>query len=180
VPMYFVKRDDFYHDVAGARFRDLLAGQLTKLPGERAMMSDWANHLSTIFPEVRLKTYLEMRGADVGPRTHITALPAFFAGLYYDRVALDEAYALIREWSVAEMATLRDATPREGLTARIGGRSARDIAVAALATRRGRTRPFFSRRSRESSPKGARSRSGGSTPSMGRGAGRWTARSGIA
>lgn len=141
VPMYFVKRGDVYHDVAGARFRDLLAGQLTKLPGERAMMSDWANHLSTIFPEVRLKAYLEMRGADVGPRAHITALPALFAGLYYDRVALDEAYALIREWPYADMTALRDATPCEGLAARIGGRSARDVATEALAiARRGLAR----------------------------------------
>ena len=89
--MYFVKRGDVYHDVAGASFRDLLDGRLPQLPGERATMSDWANHLSTIFPEVRLKTYLEMRGADAGPRAHMTALPALFAGLFYDAVALDQA-----------------------------------------------------------------------------------------
>ena len=90
-PMYFVKRGEIYHDVAGASFHDLLAGKLPQLPGERATIADWANHLSTIFPEVRLKTYLEMRGADAGPRAHITALPALFAGLFYDGAALDGA-----------------------------------------------------------------------------------------
>ena len=81
VPMYFVKRGDHYHDVAGASFRDLLAGRLEALPGERATISDWANHLSTIFPEVRLKRYLEVRGADVGPAARIAALPALMVGL---------------------------------------------------------------------------------------------------
>ena len=85
VPLYFVKRDGVYHDVAGASFRDLLAGRLAALPGERATISDWANHLSTIFPEVRLKRYLEMRGADVGPPERILALTALCVGLYYDR-----------------------------------------------------------------------------------------------
>ena len=85
VPMYFVKRGAIYHDVAGSDFRDLLAGRLPQLPGERATMSDWANHLSTIFPEVRLKRYLEMRGADAGSAAHMTALSAFFVGLLYDR-----------------------------------------------------------------------------------------------
>ena len=88
VPMYFVKRGDVYHDVAGASFRDLLAGRLAALPGERATISDWANHLSTIFPEVRLKRYLEMRGADVGPAERIVALSALMVGLYYDSAAL--------------------------------------------------------------------------------------------
>jgi len=141
VPMYFVKRGDHYHDVAGARFEDLLAGRLTQLPGERATMSDWANHLSTIFPEVRLKTYLEMRGADVGPRAHMTALPALFAGLYYDRGALDEASELVGNWRVAEMAALRAAVPEQGLMATIAGRSVRDIAIDVLAmARRGLAR----------------------------------------
>ncbi len=99
VPMYFVKRGETYHDVAGASFRDLLAGHLAALPGERATLSDWANHLSTIFPEVRLKRYLEMRGADVGPKPFLTALPALFVGLFYDSLALDGAYELIKGWS---------------------------------------------------------------------------------
>ena len=84
VPLYFVKRGDHYQDVAGASFRDLLAGRLEQAPGERATIADWANHLSSIFPEVRLKRYLEMRGADVGPPERIVALSALMAGLYYD------------------------------------------------------------------------------------------------
>ena len=89
VPMYFVKRGDRYHDVAGLSFRDLMAGKLKALPGEQATMSDWKNHLSTLFPEVRLKNYLEMRGADGGPWRRICALPAFWVGLLYDQVSLD-------------------------------------------------------------------------------------------
>ncbi len=84
VPLYFVKRGDHYQDVAGASFRDLLAGRLKQAPGERATLADWANHLSSIFPEVRLKRFLEMRGADVGPPDRIVALAALMAGLYYD------------------------------------------------------------------------------------------------
>ena len=118
VPLYFVKRGGVYHDVAGASFRDLLAGRLAALPGERATISDWANHLSTIFPEVRLKRYLEMRGADVGPPERILALSAFCVGLYYDASALAAAGELIRGWSVEALQTLRDEVPRLGLKAR--------------------------------------------------------------
>src|SRR6202162_2136238 len=102
VPMYFVKRGDSYIDVAGSSFRDLLAGRLPELPGERATVSDWANHLSTIFPEVRLKRYLEMRGADVGPPARICALSALMVGLYYDSTALDGAFDLVKPWSAEE------------------------------------------------------------------------------
>ena len=116
-PMYFVKRGEIYHDVAGASFHDLLAGKLPQLPGERATIADWANHLSTIFPEVRLKTYLEMRGADAGPRAHITALPALFVGLFYDSAALDGAAELIRGWTAIERQNLRDEVPFKGLEA---------------------------------------------------------------
>src|SRR4051794_8245633 len=117
VPMYFVKRDDIYHDVAGASFRDLLAGRLPQLPGERAMMSDWANHVSTLFPEVRLKRYLEMRGADVGPPEHIVALSAFWAGLLYDSVALDGAWELVKGWSNEDREALRADVPKLALDA---------------------------------------------------------------
>lgn len=127
VPMYFVKRGEVYHDVAGASFRDLLEGRLPQLPGERATISDWANHLSTIFPEVRLKTYLEMRGADGGPRAHMTALPALFAGLFYDRAALDQARQLTKSWSAAARQSLREAVPALALDATIDGRSLREI-----------------------------------------------------
>ncbi|HEY8136986.1 MAG TPA: glutamate--cysteine ligase, partial [Methylocystis sp.] len=136
VPMYFVKRGEIYHDVAGASFHDLLAGKLPQMRGERATIADWANHLSTIFPEVRLKTYLEMRGADLGPRAHITALPALFAGLFYDGAALDAAEELIRGWSAIERQNLRDEVPFKGLEASIHGRSAREIALDMLALAR--------------------------------------------
>jgi glutamate--cysteine ligase len=128
VPMYFVKRGEIYHDVAGASFRDLLAGRLPQLPGERAVLSDWANHLSTIFPEVRLKTYLEMRGADGGPRAHMTALPALFAGLFYDSAALDQARQLSKGWSAEARQKLREDVPTLALNATIDGRPLRDIA----------------------------------------------------
>jgi glutamate--cysteine ligase len=131
--MYFVKRGDVYHDVAGASFRDLLEGRLPQLPGERATISDWANHLSTIFPEVRLKTYLEMRGADGGPRAHMTALPALFAGLFYDSAALDQARQLTKGWSAEARQKLREDVPALALGATIDGRSLRDVARDALA-----------------------------------------------
>jgi glutamate--cysteine ligase len=137
VPLYFVKRDAVYHDVAGASFRDLLAGRLKALPGERATMSDWANHLSTIFPEVRLKRYLEVRGADVGPIERIRALAALMVGLYYDGQALAAAGDLTRGWNAAERQTLRDEVPRLGLAARVAGRELRTIARETLAIARG-------------------------------------------
>ncbi len=127
VPMYFVKRGDIYHDVAGADFRALLDGKLPQLPGERATLSDWANHLSTIFPEVRLKRFLEMRGADAGSVEHMTALSAFFVGLLYDQTALDAAFDVVKGWSAAERQALRDAVPVQGLAAKIAGRSLQEI-----------------------------------------------------
>jgi glutamate--cysteine ligase len=133
VPMYFVKRGDTYHDVAGASFRDLLAGRLEALPGEHATMSDWANHLTTIFPEVRLKRFLEMRGADAGALPFLTALPALFAGLLYDSSALDAAWDLVRPWSTQDRGRLRDEVPRLGLTCTIAGRNLRDIGREVLA-----------------------------------------------
>ncbi|HMO29162.1 glutamate--cysteine ligase [Enterovirga sp.] len=136
VPMYFVKRGDTYHDVTGQSFRDLLEGRLPGLPGERATISDWANHLSTIFPEVRLKRFLEMRGSDVGPAAMIAAQSALWAGLLYDRGALDGALALIAGWSAAMRQGLRDEVPRLGLKARIEGRSLRDVARDVLALAR--------------------------------------------
>jgi glutamate--cysteine ligase len=136
VPMYFVKRGDIYHDVAGADFRLLLEGKLPQLPGERATISDWANHLSTIFPEVRLKRFLEMRGGDVGSRDHILAFSAFFVGLVYDRNALDAAYDLIKGWNAAERQQLRDDVPTQALNARIQGRSLKDVAQDVLAISR--------------------------------------------
>jgi glutamate--cysteine ligase len=136
VPMYFVKRGETYHDVAGADFRALLEGRLPQLPGERATMSDWANHLSTIFPEVRLKRFLEMRGGDVGGRDHIVAFSAFFVGLIYDDAALDAAWDLVKGWNARQRQQLRDDAPALGLGAAIAGTSLRDIAREALAISR--------------------------------------------
>lgn len=137
VPMYFVKRGDTYHDVSGSSFHDLLAGRLAAFPGERATRSDWANHISTIFPEVRLKRYLEMRGSDVGPPAMIAAQAALWAGLLYDGDALAGAEELVRGWSASDRQRMRDDVPRLGLSARIGGRSVRDVARDVLALARG-------------------------------------------
>ncbi|WP_421698263.1 glutamate--cysteine ligase [Ancylobacter sp.] len=128
VPMYFIKRGDTYIDVAGSSFRDLLAGRHPAVPGESATVSDWANHLSTIFPEVRLKRYLEMRGADGGPWRNLCALPALWTGLYYDTTSLDAAWDLAKGWGAQERQTLRDEVPRLGFKAEIAGRSLLDVA----------------------------------------------------
>ncbi|MGZ5837027.1 MAG: glutamate--cysteine ligase [Xanthobacteraceae bacterium] len=136
VPMYFVKRGDKYIDVAGQSFRDLLAGKLPGLPGERATISDWANHVSTIFPEVRLKRYLEMRGSDGGPWRTLPALPAFWVGLLYDDTALDAAWDLVKDWNAAERQQLRDDVPRLGFKATIRGRSLLDLSRDTLALAR--------------------------------------------
>ncbi|MBV9076442.1 MAG: glutamate--cysteine ligase [Methylobacteriaceae bacterium] len=137
VPMYFVKRGDTYHDVAGASFRDLLAGKLPQLPGERATTSDWANHVSTLFPDVRVKRFMEMRGSDVGPPAMIAAEAAFWVGLLYDEAALDGALDLVSGWSAEDRLRLRDEAPFRGLAARAGSRSAGEVAGDALALARG-------------------------------------------
>ena len=137
VPLYFLKRGTAYIDVAGASFRDLLAGKLAAAPGERATIADWENHLSTIFPEVRLKRYLEMRGADVGPPERIVAMSALMIGLYYDREALQAALVLITDWSAEDRQRLRDEAPRLGLAAKIRGRDLRSAALDMLAISRG-------------------------------------------
>lgn len=128
VPMYFVKRGDKYIDVAGKSFRDLLNGKLSELPGERATLSDWANHLTTNFPEVRLKRFLEMRGADSGPWDMLCALSALWTGLLYDQQALDVAWDFVKGWTAEERQKLRDDVPREGLNASIANRKVRGLA----------------------------------------------------
>jgi len=133
VPMYFVYRDGRYLDASGQSFRDFIAGRLPALPGERPTLGDWADHLTTAFPEVRLKRYLEMRGADGGPWRRLCALPAFWAGLLYDDAALDGAWELVKGWDAAEREQLRRDVARLGLKAAVGGRTAREIAVDALA-----------------------------------------------
>jgi len=136
VPMYFVLRDGGYIDVSGQSFRDFIAGKLPGLPGEMPTMSDWADHLTTIFPEVRLKKYLEMRGGDGGPASHIDALPAFWTGLLYDKGALDAAWDLVKGWTEQDRAELKAAVPRDALAAKIAGRTVQDVARDLLAVSR--------------------------------------------
>ena len=133
VPMYFVYRDGKYIDAAGLSFRDFLKGELSVLPAEKPTMDDWADHLSTAFPEVRLKTFLEMRGADGGRWGRICALPALWVGLLYDQGALDAAWDLVKDWDMAERQTLRDSVPKLALDAPLpGGGKLRDIAGEVL------------------------------------------------
>ena len=135
VPMYFVFREGRYIDAAGLSFRDFLDGKLSVLPGERPGPSDWWDHLSTAFPEVRLKSFLEMRGADGGPWSRICALPAFWVGLLYDETALDAAWELVRHWSMDERERLRSEVPRLGLATPLpgGAGTMRDLGREALA-----------------------------------------------
>ncbi|MGB3166080.1 MAG: glutamate--cysteine ligase [Alteraurantiacibacter sp.] len=129
VPMYFVFRDGKYIDAAGQSFRDFLRGELPALPGELPTPSDWWDHLSTAFPEVRLKSFLEMRGADGGPWNRICALPALWVGLLYDQGALDAAWDLVKNWSMEEREALRAVVPRQALAASVpGGGTLRELA----------------------------------------------------
>lgn len=133
VPMYFVFRDGKYIDAAGLSFRDFLKGELSVLPGEKPRISDWNDHLSTAFPEVRLKSFLEMRGADGGPWNRICALPALWVGLLYDQGALDAAWDLVKDWDMEGRETLRTSVPKLGLDAPIPtGGTLRDIAGEVL------------------------------------------------
>lgn len=132
VPMYFVYRDGEYIDASGQSFRDFMAGRLPALPGERPTIGDWADHLTTTFPEVRLKQFLEMRGADGGPWGRLCALPAFWAGLLYNGPSLDAAWELARDWSTGERQKLRQDAPLLGLKAEIRGRSLQSLALELL------------------------------------------------
>ena len=133
VPMYFVYREGRYIDAAGLSFRDFLKGELSVLPGEKPTLDDWNDHLSTAFPEVRLKTFLEMRGADGGPWNRICALPALWVGLLYDQGALDAAWDLVKDWDIADRQALRDAVPKLALDAPLpGGGKLRDVAGQVL------------------------------------------------
>ncbi|HYF22704.1 MAG TPA: glutamate--cysteine ligase, partial [Caulobacteraceae bacterium] len=131
VPMYFVKRDR-YVDVSGRSFRAFMKGELAELPGERPTMKDWADHLTTIFPEVRLKKYLEMRGADGGPWSRICALPALWTGILYDHDALEAAWDLCKGWSVEDRVRLRADSARLGLKATVAGRPLQEVTVQLL------------------------------------------------
>ena len=121
VPMYFVYRDGVYIDALGQSFRDFLKGELPALPGEKPTLSDWADHLTTLFPEARVKKYIEMRGADGGPWRRLCALPAFWVGLMYDQTALDAAWDLARGWDAETREGLRVAASVDGLQAKVNG-----------------------------------------------------------
>ena len=133
VPMYFVYRDGKYIDVAGESFRDFLEGKLPQVPGEKPHLTDWTDHLSTAFPEVRLKSFLEMRGADGGRWSRICGLPALWVGLLYDDRALDEAWEMVKHWSIEQREKLRHDVPRLALDAVTpDGESMRDFAGRVL------------------------------------------------
>ena len=136
VPMYFVIRNKRYINVAGESFRAFLKGELPQLPGEKPTVKDWEDHLSTLFPEVRLKQFLEMRGADMGDRAHVLALPALWTGLLYDADALEEAWRHVKDWTVDEMATLRREVPKQALHVPFRGCTVLDIANEVVATAR--------------------------------------------
>jgi glutamate--cysteine ligase len=135
-PMYFVKRDGRYIDASGQSFRAFMAGELPALPGERPSLKDWEDHLTTLFPEVRLKTYLEMRGADTGPKSRLCALAAIWIGLLYDPAAQAAAWDLCKAWTAEERERLRIDVTRVALKAEVAGRSVRDIARDVLAIAR--------------------------------------------
>jgi glutamate--cysteine ligase len=132
VPMYFVYRDGVYHNALGQSFRDFLKGELPALPGETPTLSDWADHLTTIFPEARVKKYIEMRGADGGPWRRLCALPAFWVGLTYDQSALDAAWDLVKDWDAETREGLRVAASVDGLQAEVNGIKMHDLAREAL------------------------------------------------
>ena len=132
VPMYFVYRDGTYVDALGQSFRDFLKGKLPALPGQTPMLSDWADHLTTLFPEARIKKFIEMRGADGGPWRRLCALPALWVGLTYDQGALDSAWDLAKDWDAETREEWRVAASIRGLEAEVGGRRMQDLASEVL------------------------------------------------
>jgi glutamate--cysteine ligase len=130
--MYFSYRDGRYLDLSGQDFKAFMAGKLTALPGEHPSMRDFADHLTTAFPEVRLKQYLEMRGADGGPWGRLCALPALWVGLLYDDEALDAAWDLVKDFSREERHALRDGVPKHALKLPFRGHSVRELAAETL------------------------------------------------
>ena len=133
VPMYFVYRDGKYINALGQSFRDFLKGELPALPGEKPTLSDWADHMTTVFPEARVKKYIEMRGADGGPWRRLCALPALWVGLLYDQSALDAAWDLCKHWDDETREALRVAASVDGLQAEAGGVKMHDLAREAVA-----------------------------------------------
>jgi len=131
VPMYFVYRDGAYINALGQSFRDFLKGELPALPGEKPTLSDWADHMTTVFPEARVKKYIEMRGADCGDQAHINALPAFWVGLMYDQTALDAAWDLVKGLDADTREGLRVAASVSALQGEANGVKLADLARAA-------------------------------------------------
>jgi len=136
VPMYFVYRNGRYIDASGASFQDFLEGKLPQLPGERPTLDDWSDHLTTLFPEVRLKRFLEMRGADSGPWQRICALPALWTGLLYDADALDAAWQLVKDWTEEEREALRNGVPKSALATPFRNTTVQHVAGEVLAIAR--------------------------------------------
>ncbi|WDS35470.1 glutamate--cysteine ligase [Pseudoxanthomonas sp.] len=132
VPMYFSYRDGIYHDASGQSFRDFLKGKLPALPGALPTLRDWSDHMTTAFPEVRMKKFLEMRGADGGPWNRLCALPAFWVGLLYDDAALDAAWDLVKDFTLEERHALRDGVPRHALKLPFRGATVRELAIEAI------------------------------------------------
>lgn len=132
VPMYFVYRDGRYIDASGQSFRDFLKGRLPSLPNEQPTLKDWDDHLTTLFPEVRMKRYIEMRGADGGPWGRLCALPALWVGLLYDAAALNQAENLARQFSAADRRYLREEVPRTALSTKVAGSNVREFAIEML------------------------------------------------
>ena len=132
VPMYFVYRDGKYINALGQSFRDFLKGQLPALPGEMPTLSDWADHLTTIFPEARIKQFMEMRGADGGPWRRLCALPAFWVGLLYDQSSLDAAWDLVKSMDAETRDALRVAASVDGLQAEVSGIKMMELARQAV------------------------------------------------
>jgi glutamate--cysteine ligase len=153
VPMYFVYRGGRYVDASGASFKDFMAGKLPELPGETPTLDDWSDHLTTLFPEVRLKRFLEMRGADGGPWQKICALSALWVGLLYDDDALESAWSLVKDWTEEEREYLRNAVPRQALKAPFRADTVQDIAreVVRIAQRGLRRRRLINHASQDES-----------------------------
>jgi glutamate--cysteine ligase len=135
VPMYFVYRDG-YIDASGQSFRDFMQGKLPALPGELPTVADWVDHMSTAFPEVRIKSYIELRGADSGPWSRLCALPAFWTGLLYESDCLEAAWDVVKGWTAEDRQALYMAVSREALTAQVRGRLVQEIANQVLAISR--------------------------------------------
>ena len=132
VPMYFIYRDNKYVNAAGLSFREFLKRRLEILPGQLPTLQDWEKHLTTLYPDVRMKKFLEMRNSDCGPYKHLCALPSFWVGLLYDQTSLDAAWDIVKNWKNEERAQLRADVPIQGLQAQIRGRSVRDLAFEVL------------------------------------------------